>query len=208
VHKALNLLDGDKYIRAVIEAAEGAEVIGEDLGTVPEYVRPHLLELGVAGFKVCQWEVDSRGKVIAAEDHPECSFACYSTHDMAPLRKLWETARNESQSPVEKKKGQAMLKALSQFAGIALPRRGRQFSAYSQKIKLALLDALMRTGSRYAAIQINELVDSSVQTNFPGTVGDLNWTYRVNWDFTEMPKSVQREMGKLRKLSIKHGRAT
>lgn len=204
VNKAKNLLDGDKYIRAVVDAAAGAEVIGEDLGTVPDYVRPHLLELGVAGFKVCHWELDSRGEVIPAESHPECSFACYTTHDMAPLRKLWESARAECAT--DRKKGEATLKALSQFAGIPLPRRGDSYPAYSKKIKKCLLDALMRAGSRYAAIQINELVDSSVQINFPGTVGDQNWTYRVSWEFSALPKSVQREMSKLQMLAKKYKR--
>lgn len=205
VNKAKNLLDGDKYIRAVIDAAAGAEVIGEDLGTVPDYVRPHLLELGVAGFKVCHWELDSRGRVTPGEEYPECSFACYTTHDMPPLRKLWQDACAEHD--IDKKKGVATLKALCQFAGLTLPRRGSPYPAYSKKIKSALLDALMRSGSRYAAIQINELVDSSVQINFPGTVGDQNWTYRVSWMLTSLPKAVQREMSKLQKLAVKHSRA-
>ncbi len=34
-----------------------ARVIGEDLGVVPEYVRPNLRSLGIAGFKIPQWEM-------------------------------------------------------------------------------------------------------------------------------------------------------
>jgi len=206
VHKAQNLLDGDKYIQAVIEAAGDAEVIGEDLGVVPDYVRPHLLELGVAGFKVCHWEFDRRGKVIAAEEHPECSFACYTTHDMAPLKRLWEESRNEAIEGPDKRDAEAKLKALSQFAGIPVQRRGKEYPAYSSKLKQAFLDALLRTGSRYAAIQINELVDSSAQINFPGTVGDQNWTYRVGWEFGSIPKAVQREIDRLQKLIKKYDR--
>jgi len=206
VHKAQNLLDGDKYIQAVIEAAGDAEVIGEDLGVVPDYVRPHLLELGVAGFKVCHWEFDGRGKVISAEEHPECSFACYTTHDMAPLKKLWEESRNEAIEGPDKREAEAKLKALSQFAGLPVQRRGKEYPAFSSKLKQAFLDALMRTGSRYAAIQINELVDSSSQINFPGTVGDQNWTYRVSWEFGSIPKTVQREIDRLQKLIKKYDR--
>jgi len=206
VHKAKNLLDGDKFIRAVIDAANGAEVIGEDLGTVPEYVRPHLLELGVAGFKICHWELDTRGKVIDGAAYPPCSFACYSTHDMAPLRSLWETARNEAIEGAKRKEAQAKLKALSQFAGLPTPRRASAFPAYSKSVKQALLGALLASNSNKAAIQINELVDSSVQTNFPGTVGDHNWTYRVNWEFTALPRKVQLEMDKLKNLARRHKR--
>ncbi|PQJ27652.1 hypothetical protein BSZ32_03495 [Rubritalea profundi] len=206
VHKAQNLLDGDKYIRAVVDAAGCAEVIGEDLGSVPDYVRPHLLELGVAGFKVCHWELDSRGIVIPVEEYPECSFACYSTHDMAPLKKLWEEARHDAQSGPDKRDAELKLKALSQFAGLPVQRRGKEYPAYSHKLKKAFLETLLSAGSRYAAIQINELVDSSVQINFPGTVGDQNWTYRVSWEFGSIPKTVQREMDKLQRLITKYDR--
>ena len=34
-------------------------VIGEDLGTVPDYVRPNLRSLGIAGFKIPQWGISS-----------------------------------------------------------------------------------------------------------------------------------------------------
>lgn len=204
VHKALNLLDGDRYIRAVIDAAGGGEVIGEDLGTVPDYVRPHLQDIGVAGFKICHWERDLRGKMIAPEAHPECSFATYTTHDMAPLKSLWEDCRVSMEAG---NKGADMaLKGLSQFSGMKVPRKGQAYPAYSHKVKNVLLEALMRAGSRYAAIQINELVDSSVQTNLPGTVGDHNWTYRVNWEFGNQPKTVEREMRRLAKIIKASGR--
>lgn len=205
VNKALNLLDGDRYIRAVIEAAGDGEVIGEDLGTVPDYVRPHLLELGVAGFKICHWERDARGRVTPPEAHPECSFATYTTHDMAPLKALWGDAVAAMESG--EKGAHLALKGLSQFSGMPVPRKGQPYPAFSQKVKNALLEALMRAGSRYAAIQINELVDSTVQTNLPGTVGDHNWTYRVGWKFGKQPKTVKREAERLKKLIEASGRA-
>ena len=51
-----NRQEGEKYLRAVIEEAGDTRVIGEDLGTVPDYVRPSLRSLGIAGFKIPQWE--------------------------------------------------------------------------------------------------------------------------------------------------------
>ena len=35
----------------------GAYVVGEDLGVVPDYARPNLRSLGIAGFKIPQWEM-------------------------------------------------------------------------------------------------------------------------------------------------------
>ncbi len=99
------------------------------------------------------------------------------------------------------------LKVLSQFAGLPVQRRGKEYPAYSHKLKQAFLDALLRSGSRYAAIQINELVDSSAQINFPGTVGDQNWTYRVSWDLGAIPKLAQKEINRLQGLIVKHDRS-
>ena len=53
-----NKREGEEYLRAVIEEAGATRVVGEDLGTVPDYVRPSLRSLGVAGFKIPQWEND------------------------------------------------------------------------------------------------------------------------------------------------------
>jgi 4-alpha-glucanotransferase len=206
VNKAKNLLDGDKYIRAVVEAADGAEVIGEDLGTVPEYVRPHLLELEIAGFKICHWEKDARGNVIDGKDYPECSFACYTTHDMAPMRIQWEDCRVEMEKGANKREAAAKLKAISEFAGVPVMRRGKAYPAYSHKTQQALLDALMKTNSRYVAVMVNAVGNSPVQINFPGTVGDQNWTYRVSWEFGKVPKWMQKEMGGFKKLIEKYER--
>src|SRR6266480_1471884 len=49
-----NKRDGEEYLRVVLEEAAATRVIGEDLGTVPDYVRPNLRSLGVAGFKIPQ----------------------------------------------------------------------------------------------------------------------------------------------------------
>ncbi|MFC5050145.1 4-alpha-glucanotransferase [Rubritalea spongiae] len=206
VHKAQNLLDGDRYIRAVLSAAGEAEVIGEDLGTVPEYVRPHLLELGVAGFKVCHWEKDAQGEVMAGADYPECSFACFTTHDMAPMKIQWEECRKEMEEGPEKKEAAAKLKAISEFAGLEVMRKGKSYPAFSHKIKYALLDALMRCHSRYVGVMINAVGESPIQINFPGTVGDQNWTYRVSWEFGNVPKWMEKEMSSFEEMIVKYQR--
>ena len=64
-----------------------ARVIGEDLGTVPDYVRPNLRSLGIAGFKIPQWEV-YHGRVTPGAEYDRLSVATYATHDHKPLRAL------------------------------------------------------------------------------------------------------------------------
>jgi 4-alpha-glucanotransferase len=68
--------------------ASGAEVIAEDLGTIPDFVRTSLAKLGVPGFKVLRFERewDLPGQpLIDPSTFPERSVATTGTHDMEPL---------------------------------------------------------------------------------------------------------------------------
>src|SRR6266545_7069756 len=79
-NRELNKREGEEYVRVVLEEAGIARVIGEDLGVVPEYVRPNLRSLGIAGFKIPQWELHN-GMIIPGEAYERLSVATYATHD-------------------------------------------------------------------------------------------------------------------------------
>ncbi len=66
----------------------GAEVIAEDLGTVPDFVRESITALGVPGFKVMRWErawKEPGQPFIDPASYPELSVATTGTHDLEPL---------------------------------------------------------------------------------------------------------------------------
>src|SRR5437667_5257870 len=86
-----NKRDGEEYLRVALEEASATRVIGEDLGAVPNYVRPNLRLLGIAGFKIPQWEVRD-GQVTPGGKYERLSVATYATHDHKPIRALWEEA--------------------------------------------------------------------------------------------------------------------
>ena len=71
-----------------IFTASGAELVAEDLGTVPAFVRESITALGVPGFKVLRWERhgDLPGEpFIDPATFPELSVATTGTHDIDPL---------------------------------------------------------------------------------------------------------------------------
>ena len=76
----------------VLEESGETRVVGEDLGTVPDYVRPSLRSLGIAGFKIPQWENDPDRRSIPGSEYERISVATFATHDHKPLRALWEEA--------------------------------------------------------------------------------------------------------------------
>lgn len=202
-HKAANLADGDEYLRAVIEAADGHEVVGEDLGMVPDYVRPHMAELGIPGFKICHWETNAWGRALDPKYHPECAFATYATHDHPPIRLMWEQLRHNVANGC-KGSGDG-LKIISQYAGLP-ETQAAHYSPYCGVIKWALLEALVKSNARYAALMINDILDSTERINTPATVGQHNWSYRVPWDFEAIPHQVEVEMGKFAVYLEKHNR--
>ena len=91
---------------------------GEDLGTVPPYVRPSLQSLGIAGFKIPQWETTPDGNAsCAASEYERLSVATYATHDHKPLRAFWDDALERTRAPT-REQARADLEKIAQFAGI------------------------------------------------------------------------------------------
>src|SRR5947208_482906 len=109
-----NRREGAEYLRVVLEEAGVTRVIGEDLGTVPDYVRPHLRSLGIAGFKIPQWEF-YHGRVTPSSEYERLSVATYATHDHKPIRKLWEEAFEHPTSTAEQARFE--LEKIAKFAG-------------------------------------------------------------------------------------------
>ena len=51
-HKAANQAQGEDILRVVLDAAGDTVIVAEDLGVVPDYVRPTLDKLGIPGFRI------------------------------------------------------------------------------------------------------------------------------------------------------------
>ena len=76
----------------------GAEIIAEDLGVIPDFVRASLDRLGVPGFRVFRWERQWHDPSQPFRDplkYPPLSVATSGTHDTEPLIVWWEGAPRE-----------------------------------------------------------------------------------------------------------------
>ncbi|MBE2284057.1 MAG: 4-alpha-glucanotransferase [Prosthecobacter sp.] len=185
-HKAENLANGDKYLRAILAAAGKAEVVAEDLGTVPDYVRPHLLSLDVPGFKVSHWEDDPNGRVVMGSEYDNCAFTTYATHDHEPMKTLWEHRRHDLGSAEESDRAVAEkeLRFLSDFAGLRFSDGG--WPAYDDHIRRALLEALLSSNARFAAFMLTDLFGLEQRFNVPGIAADSNWSARLPMTMAEI----------------------
>lgn len=211
---AYNLACGDKYLKAIQEAAGEGEVVGEDLGAVPHYVRPHLESIGIAGFKICHWEVqpgnDGEEHPIPGEDYLRSSFATYATHDHPPIAAMWDEFRDNQKSGDENERVGAAwnLRVLSECANLALPEDNWSYRPFDQEVKLGLLKFLIACNSRYAALMITDIYGIKERFNIPGTLGGKNWRVRMPFSVAEMSKrnDLVSDAAKIRDLITAAGR--
>jgi len=173
-NREANKRDGEQYLRVVLEEAGAARVAGEDLGVVPEYVRPNLQSLGIAGFKIPQWEIRD-GMIIPGEMYQRLSVATYATHDHEPIRALWDNAIEHPTSE-EGQQARATLEKIALFAGwnskIDPPD-------YEKDFYPAVMDALFRCNAWIAIVMITDLLARKYRFNVPGTRANFNWTRRI-----------------------------
>lgn len=197
--KEANLADGDKYLKMVLEAAGDGEVVGEDLGCVPDYVRPHLEKLGIAGFKICHWEAKGDGVAVKGGEYPECAFATYATHDHNSIPEMWNVLKGMIWG-LEHEDALRGLALLSDFAGLPKGEKPNAYAEYGPVVKWALFDALLKSNADYAAVMITDIIDSISRINIPGTVGGENWRYRLPWKLEDMPEPLQEECSRMKEL--------
>ena len=160
-------LHGERVVAAMIAAAAetGAQLIAEDLGSIPDYVPPSLVKLGAPGYRVFVWEKD--GEVFRdPASYPARSVACFGTHDTDPVAAWWvKLAERERAAALEL----PVLRDLS-------PKPGKRFTV---DLHAALLRLLCGAGSDLVLLLLQDILGTRDRINVPGTVGASNWTYRL-----------------------------
>lgn len=173
--------------------ATGAEVVAEDLGTVPDFVRASLARIEVPGFKVVRWEREWRAEgqpYIDPAAYPEISVATTGTHDIEPLAAWWARLPEAERATVAR-----------------LPSVDRHVQS-GLDVSDAILRALLESRSRLAILPIQDVFGWTDRINTPATVGETNWAYRLPWpvdQWASQPQARERA-GLLRLWSEEAGR--
>ena len=204
-HREANKREGEEYLRTILAEAGAARVAGEDLGVVPDYVRPSLQTLGIAGFKIPQWEMRD-GMIIPGGRYDRLSVATYATHDHEPMRASWEEVREHPASETGQQ-ARAILEKIALFAGLSTNSQGTAVSHprnengadwkpprldqldYEKDFFPAAMDALFRCNSWIAIVMITDLLARSYRFNVPGTKANLNWTRRIQRSIAKLRSS-------------------
>jgi 4-alpha-glucanotransferase len=201
-NREANKRDGEEYLRIVLEEACATRVVGEDLGVVPDYVRPDLQALGIAGFKIPQWEMRG-GTITTGDKYERLSVATYATHDHKPVRALWEEAFERPTANAEQSR--ETLERIAAFAGL----NGKiDAFDFEKDFYPAIMEALFKSESWIAVVMITDLLARKYRFNVPGTKANLNWTRRMQRSIAQLSSSrkEQKRMRLIHKLLETTGR--
>ncbi len=199
-----NRREGEEYLRVVLEESGANRLVGEDLGTVPDYMRPSLRSLGIAGFKIPQWENSpENNRSIPGSAYERRSVATFATHDHKPIRALWEAAFEGTSDASEQARHD--LEKMAEFAGIAPPNESTD---YLREFYPAIFAALLRSESWIALIMITDLLGRKERFNVPGTASGSNWTRRLHSTVGKLGhgRVLKRQLALVRDLLEKSGR--
>jgi 4-alpha-glucanotransferase len=185
--------------------ASGAEIIAEDLGTVPDFVRASLARLGVPGYKVFRWERHWNAPGQPFKDPTEydvVSVATSGTHDTEPLAVWWEQADAHERA--------AVLDIPSVRDRLTTEDRAilDDRPVLTHRLREALLDALYASGSNLLLLPIQDVFGWRDRINRPATISNDNWTWRLPWpsDRLSTEPEAMNLARQLRGWSERHGR--
>jgi 4-alpha-glucanotransferase len=165
-------------------------IVGEDLGTVPSYIRPAMGKHNFSRMYILHYELAADSQIGL---HPASSSAVASlnTHDMPPFASLWQGLDIEERRRIglldkavvksEKDRLLSMKKAL-----VSVLREGGWLGGPEDDIYVVLKSSLSFLAASQARIVLVNLEDLWLETqpqNIPGTRGEYpNWQRRARYN--------------------------
>jgi 4-alpha-glucanotransferase len=161
-------------------AESGLELIAEDLGVIPDFVRASLATLGIPGCKVLRWERDWHAPgapFLEPATFTPVSAAMTGTHDTEPLAVWWTVL------------GEHDRRAVLQLEGLARRAADGPLQPWNPALRDALLTMAYRCGSNDLFLPLQDVFGWSERVNVPGTVGPENWTWCLPWPVDEFDRN-------------------
>jgi 4-alpha-glucanotransferase len=202
--QAEQLAHGERVLGVFRET--GAEIIAEDLGIVPDFVRESLARLEIPGYNVFRWERLWHMAGQPFKDpvgYPALSVATSGTHDTEPLVIWWEGAPREERHAV------LAIPSVRDRLSAVDRARALETSDLLPPAHSAILEALFASGSNLLILPVQDVFGWRDRINQPATVSDQNWTWKLPWPtdtLADEPQAVA-AAGQLREWSRRYGRS-
>jgi 4-alpha-glucanotransferase len=168
----------------------GAVVVGEDLGTVPGYVRPAMRSHGLLRTFVAQREAGTGG----IPEPPAESVAALNTHDMPTWAGFWrgtDVPLREELGLIDRVEAQRILetrRGVRDALPASLPGLPADPDGEDPRASLeASLERLAAGEARIVMASLGDLLLESDPQNVPGTGPERrNWRRRYPWTLDEL----------------------
>ena len=179
-------------------------IVGEDLGTVPGYIRDILAEENIFSYRLLYFEKDDKQNFILSEEYPELAVVTVTTHDLPTLAGFW-THRDiqfregagifESREAVimaseERETDKQKLLVLLQRARL-LPEdfdgNAKAYPEVTGEIHNAVVGFLAMTPAKLFLLSQEDLFKETDQQNLPGTTQEYpNWSVKMRYTVEEL----------------------
>lgn len=188
-------------------------VIGEDLGTVPDWIRDRLARAQAFSYRVWYFERNGDGSWKSPTQYPLHSLAVTTTHDLPTLPGFWrnddllvrerldlfpDAAVRQRVWEGREHDKQRMLEALRAHGGWTGPNRADEIAdGVPSDVVDAVHRFLSRTSSLVVLASLDDWLGERAQANLPGTVDEYpNWLRK-----TSMPLETIRQDPQCRRLA-------
>lgn len=192
----INQEHGEALLRMVLDAAGDAVVIGEDLGMVPDYMRPSLESMGISGFRIPMFtRHEGSREYVKSEEYPSLTLCTLSTHDhetMAGTWDLWWKTFDEGESsgdPGQKEKGTQASWELYRTLRFAGMDDRELIRPYAPAVHRKMVEQLMASRSWLAILMITDCFALKQRFNVPGPVSESNWSERLPFTVKTLRRS-------------------
>lgn len=167
---------GERLVGLFLDS--GAEIIAEDLGVIPDFVRESLNRLGVPGYLVFRWERYWHQPGTPFKDpvdYGRVAVATSGTHDTEPLAVWWENA------PADERRAIFGIASIHERLSTSEREVALASDQMSSSVRDALLEPLFASGADLLLLPIQDVFGWRDRINQPATIGAHNWTWRLPW---------------------------
>jgi 4-alpha-glucanotransferase len=194
------IAQGEAVLQTIVGA--GAQIVAEDLGTIPDFVRDGLRRMGIPGYKVLRWERHWHTPDMPfcdPREYPADSLATTGTHDTETLATWWNQLSQADRS---------LVLQIPSLDPMMKDTTVDPDSEFTTTLRDALLEMLFASGSDLLVLPYQDVFGWTDRINVPATVDKRNWTARLRWAVDTLdaqPEAVERRDA-LREWSRRYGR--
>jgi 4-alpha-glucanotransferase len=179
-------------------------IVGEDLGTVPAYIRDALAKANVFSYRLLYFEKDAQQHFRLPQDYPELALVTITTHDLPTLTGFWNHTDikireeagmfNDPQAVIsatnERVEDKGKLLAVLNELNLLTETYDAQSNTYpevTEHLQGAVIEFLAMTPAKLFLVNQEDLFGETQQQNLPGTTWEYpNWSLKMKYTVEQL----------------------